>query len=135
MWMHKFEKGAIKTYFKTVTMDDLARFESGTVHEVYATFALARDAEWSGRLFVLEMKEEDEEGIGTQIEVKHISPALLGASLKFESVFEGISEKGEILTSFKIFCEQRLIAKGTQTQRILKKEKIEKLFAAIGKVN
>lgn len=133
--MYKFKKGDMKSFNKTVTSEDLARFESGTVHEVYATFALARDAEWSGRLFVLEMKEEDEEGIGTQIEVKHLSPALLGSSLKFESVFEGISEKGEILTSFKIFCEQRMIAEGTQTQRILKKEKIEKLFAAIGKVD
>jgi predicted thioesterase len=62
---HLFKQGDVKRYSKVVSIDELASFESGTVHEVYSTFALARDAEWSGRLFVLEMKEEDEEGIGT----------------------------------------------------------------------
>ena len=56
---HLFKQGDVKRYSKVVSIDELASFESGTVHEVYSTFALARDAEWSGRLFVLEMKDED----------------------------------------------------------------------------
>ena len=75
--MHNpFQEGDSKTFTHLVTEPDIARFESGTVHEVYSTFALARDAEWSGRLFVLEMKEEHEEGIGTGITITHHSPAL-----------------------------------------------------------
>ena len=69
-----FAIGDQKKYWHTVSDQDLARFASGTVHEVYSTFAIARDAEWSGRLFVLEMKEESEEGIGTGINIIHHAP-------------------------------------------------------------
>ena len=68
----------------------MAAFESGTVHNVYATFALARDAEWSSRLFVLDMKEEHEEGIGTFVNLKHISPAFIGDVVRFEATIDEI---------------------------------------------
>ena len=58
-----FEIGSQKYYSKLVEQADCAAFNSGLVHPVYATFALGRDAEWACRLFVLEMKEEEEEGI------------------------------------------------------------------------
>nr|WP_231583554.1 hypothetical protein [Rufibacter radiotolerans] len=57
-----FKPKDTKVYQKTVTGQDLARFETGVVHEVCSTFSLAQAMEWAGRLFVLEMKEEDEEG-------------------------------------------------------------------------
>jgi fluoroacetyl-CoA thioesterase len=88
-----FQKGSCKIYEKRVSALDLATFESGTVHEVYSTFALTRDAEWSGRLFVLEMKEEDEEGIGTQINLKHLAPAFVGELLTFTAFFDEIKQQ------------------------------------------
>ncbi len=111
-----------------VTQNDLAVFETGAVHELYSTFALARDAEWSGRLFVLDMKEDDEEGIGTRLDIQHVSPALLGSEVDFTATFEDITEKGEIITSFEARVGERLIAKGIQGQRILKREKIDTIF-------
>lgn len=123
-----FERGNQKVFKKTVSHVDLAIFESGKVHDVYATFAIARDAEWSGRLFVLDMKEEDEEGIGTFIHVEHKSPAFLNAEIIYTAIFEEISDKGEIITSFEAYCESRLVAKGSQGQRILKKQKIDEIF-------
>ncbi len=57
-----FEIGAVKEYVKIVQEHEKAQFESGTVHAVYSTFSVAKDAEWSTRLFVLDMKEDDEEG-------------------------------------------------------------------------
>lgn len=125
-----FQKGSCKIYEKRVSALDLATFESGTVHEVYSTFALTRDAEWSGRLFVLEMKEEDEEGIGTQINLKHLAPAFVGELLTFTAFFDEISDKGEIITSFTVQCGERLVATGTQGQKIFKKAKIEAYFAS-----
>lgn len=124
-----FQKGDIRQYNRKVTKNDIAAFDTGTVHELYSTFALARDAEWSGRLFVLEMKEEDEEGIGTQINVLHNSMAFVGDDVLFESVFEEINEHREIITSFKAYSKGRLIAEGTQGQKILKKEKIDQVIA------
>jgi predicted thioesterase len=123
-----FKKGDIKTFTKIVLPNEIAKFESGTVHEVYSTFSIAKDAEWSGRLFVLEMKEDGEEGIGTKISVEHKSPAFVGEEIKFVATFEEITERGEIITSFKAFCGDRLIAKGTQGQRILLKSEIDEKF-------
>lgn len=126
-----FTQGDTKQYSRIINPTDIASFESGTVHEVYSTFAIARDAEWSGRLFVLEMKEDHEEGIGTFIHVNHISPAFVSQEITFVSTFEEITERKEIITSFKAYCDDRLIAEGKQGQKILPKEKIEQLFKQI----
>lgn len=126
-----FKQGDTIQFTKVVSIDEIASFESGTVHDVYSTFALARDAEWSGRLFVLEMKEEGEEGIGTSITVEHKSPAFVGQELTFIATFEEINDRHEIITSYQVFCGQRLVAEGMQGQRILKKEKIDAIFASL----
>src|ERR1043166_679398 len=94
-----FREGDIKIYRHVVSQADTARFESGEVHPVYATFAIARDAEWSGRLFVLEMKDEDEEGIGTAIEVVHHAPALQGQEVVFTAVLTAVN-RNEVINSF-----------------------------------
>ena len=124
-----FQNGDTKTFTKIVQANEIASFESGTVHEVYSTFAIARDAEWSGRLFVLEMKEADEEGIGTQIHVEHKSPAFVGDEITYIATFEEVKTNGEIITTFEAYCAKRLVAMGLQGQRILPKAKIDAVFA------
>ena len=126
-----FKKGDTKTFTKIVLPTEIAQFESGLVHEVYATFSIAKDAEWSGRLFVLEMKQDDEEGIGTHILVEHKSPAFVGDEVHFIATFEEVTDRGEIITSFKAFCGDRLIAKGIQGQRILLKSVLQEKFDVI----
>lgn len=119
--------GDTKKFAKTVAVEDVASFESGTVHNVYATFALTRDAEWSSRLFILEMKEEDEEGIGTYVHVNHQSPALVGEQVVFEAVLEELNGN-TVNCTFIAKVNERIIATGRTGQKILKKEKIEKMF-------
>lgn len=125
-----FQIGATKTYTHTVRKEDSATFDSGEVHPVYATFALARDAEWSGRLFVLEMKEEGEEGIGTKITVNHHSPALIGQEVVFEATLVSVN-KNEVITDYTAKVKGRLIADGTQIQKVVNKEKINRLFQSL----
>jgi fluoroacetyl-CoA thioesterase len=125
----KFRVGDKKTFERTVRAEDTAIFESGTVHSVYATFALARDAEWCSRLFVLEMKEEQEEGIGTFINVKHLSPALIDDTVLFEARIDEL-KGNEVNCSFVAKVGDRLIAEGRTGQKILSKEKLERLFSA-----
>jgi predicted thioesterase len=127
-----FKKGDQKTFQRKVTEQDTARFDSGQVHPVYATFALARDAEWTCRLFVLEMKEDNEEGIGTMISVEHKRPALIGETVQFTATVEYI-QKREIVCQFKARVGNRLVAEGRQGQKILKKEKIRQLFKHLEK--
>ncbi len=109
---------------------DTAVFEAGLVHPVYATFALARDAEWCSRLFVLEMKEADEEGIGTFVNIKHVSAALVGNEVVFEATIDELTGNN-INCSFTAKVGERLIAEGRTGQKILNREKIETLFAKL----
>lgn len=125
-----FSIGSHKTFIHLVNTADVAAFETGVVHPVYSTFALARDAEWSGRLFVLEMKEDGEEGIGTGITISHISPALLGQEVVFTATLKEVNGN-EVVTAYSATVGNRLIAEGTQWQKIVKKEKLEKLFASL----
>ena len=113
-----------------MTQDDTARFESGEVHAVYATFAIARDAEWAGRLFVLDMKDEDEEGIGTAVIINHHAPALLGETVIFTSTLQEV-KGNEIITPFEAKSGTRIIATGQTKQKILKKQKLDHLFASL----
>ena len=125
-----FKPGDVKVFEKVVAPEDTAAFAAGEVHPVYATFALARDAEWACRLFVIEMKEEDEEGIGTRITIDHLSPAMPGSRVRFTTVVKCISGN-EIVCSYEASVGERLIARGEQGQRILKKEKIRKIFGEL----
>ncbi len=125
-----FSTGDVKTYTKVVSSADIATFESGTVHRVYATFSIARDAEWACRLFVLEMKDADEEGIGMFVHVNHHAPALVNDTVVFTATVEAINGN-EIICSFTAHVGHRLIASGRQGQKILKKEKIEHLFSSL----
>ncbi len=122
-----FNVGDIKVYEKIVSRADIAAFDKGTVHEFYSTFSLARDAEWSTRLFVLEMKEEDEEGIGTFINIRHVSPAKPGDKITFYAKLDSIVGH-EVVCSFDAKVNNRIIADGMTGQKILKKHKLEKII-------
>ncbi|MBC8173154.1 MAG: hypothetical protein H7X71_04535 [Chitinophagales bacterium] len=126
---YPFDIGKVLTYSKIVQSAEKAAFDTGAVHEVYATFYIAKDAEWSTRLFVLEMKEEDEEGIGTFIHVDHIAPALIGSKVDYYAKLEEINNH-EIICSFEARVGERIIARGKTGQKILKKEKLNRLINA-----
>ena len=122
-----FSVGDTKQFKRQVGLNDIASFNEKPVHQVYATFALGRDAEWCCRLFVLDMIEEDEEGIGTFLHVNHHAPALLNEVVNFEAKFSTI-QKNEIVCSYTAKVGDRLVASGETGQKILKKEKIKMYF-------
>ncbi|OYU96520.1 MAG: hypothetical protein CFE21_09040 [Bacteroidetes bacterium B1(2017)] len=129
-----FKIGDTKSIRICVQEKDTATFDSGNVHPVYATFALGRDAEWCCRLFVLEMKEDDEEGIGTFLSITHHSPALIGSNVTFTASITKL-QKNEIVCQYEAKVGDRLIATGEQGQKILKKEKLESLFTNLSLMN
>ena len=125
-----FSIGDKKTFERRVLMEDVAKFDGKVVHPVCSTFALARDIEWASRLFVLDMKEDDEEGIGTMLSIEHKSPALVDDLLKIEATVYRL-EKNELICDFVAYVGERVIAQGQTGQRVLKKGKIEKLFSGL----
>lgn len=110
--------------------NDLAEFETGIVHPFYGTFALGRDVEWACRQFVLNMKEGDEEGIGTFLHINHRSPALLGETVTITATACRL-EGNNVDCEFTVAVNERLVADGKQGQKILKKEKVQRLIDGI----
>lgn len=122
------QPGDTRTYIMHVTAADFARFEDGLVHAVCSTFALAQAAEWAGRLFVLDIKEADEEGIGTRLVINHKSPAFMGEAVEVVATLIKY-ERHEVICSFTAHVGARLVADGETGQKILKKEKLAKILA------
>lgn len=125
-----FQLGSTKIFTKEVLQEDTATFDAGNVHPVYATFALGRDAEWVCRLFVLEMKEDDEEGIGTFLKIEHASPALIGSTVVFEATLQS-AIGNSVICSFTAKVGDRLVAFGETGQKILRKEKLNAIFGSL----
>jgi predicted thioesterase len=114
-----------------VSKEDVAAFHGEIVHDVCSTFALARDFEWSSRLFFIEMKEDDEEGVGTHLSIDHIGPAFVGEEVIFTATVEQI--KGMTLTcTIEAAANGRLIARGRTGQKMIKKDKLRELFSNKG---
>ena len=117
-------------YPVSVTPDSLAQFEDGMVHPVYGTFALGRDAEWASRMFVLEMLEAGEEGIGTHLSVEHISPAPVGSEVMITARLERV-EDNAVRCSFIATVGERLIARGETGQKIIQKARFDAYLATL----
>lgn len=121
-----FKYGDTKEFYKVVSKKDTAKFNGVEVHPYYSTFALARDAEWSSRLFVLDMKEIDEEGIGTFVNIKHVSPALVGDEVRFIATIKSVVHN-EVVCKITAKVNGRLIAKIETGQKILNSDELEAL--------
>ncbi len=126
-----YEKGDQKIYRKTIAQEDLAAFHGSVLHAVYATFALARDFEWSSRLFFIDMKEDDEEGVGTFLQIYHRSPAFAGEEVVITATVDKL-EGNELLCHIEARVADRLIADGVTGQRMLKKERLNALLKKTG---
>ena len=122
-----FKAGSVKVHTFTVSERDVAQFETGLVHSVCSTFKLAQEIEWSSRLFVLDMIEVDEEGVGTSLEIKHISPAFVGDRVKITAIFNTLINN-ELICDIEVNVGDRKIARGKTGQKILSKQKVSQIF-------
>ncbi|NOT76775.1 MAG: hypothetical protein HOP08_17755 [Cyclobacteriaceae bacterium] len=122
-----FKTGDEKVYKKTVEESDQAIFHNEILHAVCSTFALSRDFEWSSRLFFLEMRDDDEEGVGTFLHIDHKSPAFVGEEIVIKATIEEIRGM-ELICGIEARVGERLIAIGKTGQKMLKKEKLLKIF-------
>ena len=125
---HIFSRGDKKVYRTIVKETDQAIFLGELLHSVCSTFALARDFEWSSRLFFIEMKEEDEEGVGTSLQIDHKSPAFVGEEIVFTATIEDLNGM-ELVCSIEARVNDQLIAIGKTGQRMLKKERLTRVFS------
>ena len=125
-----FKPGDVKRYKMTVAPSDVAAFHGKIVHEVCSTFTLSREAEWTTRQFVLDMKDDEEEGVGTFIIVNHKAPAFVGEEIMFVGTVETIAGH-ELVCTFQASVGDRLIADGKTGQKIFNKQKLAQRFNSV----
>ena len=123
--------GEKRLFIHQVGKDDIATFDSGNVHPVCSTFALAKYIEWTSRLFVIDIKKNDEEGIGTMIHIDHKSPAFENQEMQLEATVEAM-DKNELMCEVLVTVDGRIIAHARTGQKILKREKINEIFSSLG---
>ncbi|MFY8033293.1 MAG: thioesterase family protein [Flexibacteraceae bacterium] len=136
-----------------VTAADFAIFNSTIIHKVCSTYALTREFEWAGRLVLLPLlqeseegigaqmslsllhflvkvvvKQESEEGIGTSVHLEHLAPAFEGEEVLFTATPRPWQTGEELLVDIEAFVGSRKIASGYTGQRILPKTTIQKVF-------
>ena len=128
-----FQPGDVKTTTYFVRSEDFADFgpaTGGLVHQVLSTFALGRELEWVARLFVLDMKAADEEGIGTELAIEHHAPAFPGETLTLTATFVAL-DGARLRCAVEARVGPRLVATGHTGQRIVARARLAARFAAL----
>ncbi|OEK05312.1 thioesterase family protein [Roseivirga misakiensis] len=125
-----FKVGDQKIHEFRVSDDHLATFDSGTVHSVCSTFVLAREMEWSSRLFVLDMCDDDEEGVGTMLHIDHKSPAFVGDRVVVKATVKRLLNQ-ELICSIEVSVGERCIAVGETGQKVLTRKRINQIFTSL----
>ncbi len=109
-----------------VTEQMCPAFDGVIVHRVYSTWSLAHHMELAARKVLVPYLEEHEEGLGTHLTVDHLSLTPVGKTVR---VVAEVSEVGSdrVVCDVSAYDGDRLIARGSQVQRVLAKESIRKL--------
>jgi fluoroacetyl-CoA thioesterase len=121
------EIGTKATKEITVTPEMFAQFDGVVVHPAYSTVAMVYHMEWVSRLIILPFLEQDEEGMGGAVTVKHLAPSPEGALLTVTA--ELIKFNGNILlTQTEVKHGEQLVGIGEVKQVIVPIEKINNLL-------
>ena len=123
--------GDKREFRRIIESGDVAAFHGKVVHPVCSTFALARDIEWTTRLFVLDMTDPDEEGIGTFLTIDHKNPAFVGEEILYTGWVDQL-HGNELTCFYEARVGERLVAVGKTGQKIIPRTKINDIFKEHG---
>lgn len=111
----------------TVTEEMLAAFDGEVIHPVLSTVSMIYHMEKAGRAVILPFLEDDEEGCGFGVDIKHVGPAVIGQEVIFRAVCTEV-------TATRIVCEvtartsRNRVGYGFFTQALFKKAEMAKRF-------
>lgn len=124
-----FEARFAVTVSEAMTVDfEQAEPGLGRLHPVYATYWLTRHAELASRKIILPFLEQDEEGIGYEVRIRHLASALPGMRVDLTARLreqrgnrvyadvEAVNELGDV------------IGEGGTTQVVLPRDALETSF-------
>jgi predicted thioesterase len=101
-----------------------AEFEGVLIHNLYSTWSLVYHAELCARRLLEKYLEDDEQGIGYSICIKHLAPTKIGKKVKIKAILRGV-ENNKFICDIEGYNEDgKKIAEGYQIQVFMKKEEL-----------
>jgi fluoroacetyl-CoA thioesterase len=122
--------GASDSLHITVTEEMTARLEGREIHRLYATFWMAYHFEVVARRVLEPFLEAHEEGIGSRVEVLHLAPVPIGATVDFTATFTGF-EGREMMCRVEANWRGNPVGRGRQGQYILDRTTLESRLAGL----
>lgn len=123
-------KGAAASIQLTVGHEMFAQFGGEVVHPLFSTASMVYYMEWASRKVILPFLEEDEEGMGTAVSIRHLAPAAEGSLLNIAAEIIRL-ERNLIYTSVKALHGNEVIGEGEVTQAILPRSRIKRFSEKI----
>lgn len=110
-----------------ITEEMTAILDNKQIHPVYSTFWLVYHAELASRKAIEPYFETDDQAIGAGISVQHISMASIGETVEITAIIKEYNGS-KILSEFIAVIPKHniIIAKGEQTQILMKQADIDK---------
>ncbi|MBM7619323.1 putative thioesterase [Bacillus tianshenii] len=121
------KEGSHKSLTIKVTPSMFAQFEGQVVHPVYSTATMVYHMEWVSRQIILPFLEEEEEGMGAEVSVKHLSPAAEGTELILHALVTNLT-RNSIHTEVTVKAGDRVVGEGKVKQAVLSKSKINRII-------
>jgi fluoroacetyl-CoA thioesterase len=104
--------------------------ELGRIHPVYATYWLAKHMEEAGRKIIIPFLEEDENGIGSAVAVRHLAPAVPGTRIEIVAEHERTDGNRVYARCRARTSRGVLVGEGETEQTILPQSQIAERIAA-----
>ncbi|WP_114571459.1 thioesterase family protein [Exiguobacterium flavidum] len=120
--------GQTATVEATVTQDMYAQFEGQVVHPAYSTVSMVYHMEWAARKIILPYLEEDEEGMGGAVSLKHVDMSPLGSRVYVTATLTEIRDN-VIVTRVEARNDYGIIGIGEVKQVVLPKPVIHQKLA------
>jgi fluoroacetyl-CoA thioesterase len=110
-----------------ITEEMTAILDNKQIHPVYSTFWLVYHAELASRKAIEPYFETDDQAIGAGISIQHISMASIGETVEITAIIKEYNGS-KILSEFIAVIPKHniIIAKGEQTQILMKQADIDK---------
>lgn len=105
--------------------------ELGELHPVYATYELARHFEEVGRKLLLPHLEDGEDGLGTELRVRHLRSALPGMRVTLTATVQSVEGRRLTVEVEAVSELGEVVATGSTEQYVSSAERIRAGFAEL----